>query len=678
MPLTSQIATIMFNINNGPIHKISRILKILFTLFVFNFISVFGVSKIQAENIDSLLNILDQVTDTSKINLLNNLSEAYYFINTDSSLFYARQALNLSENMEYGEGIVESNHNIGTIYMEQSMYMDSEEYFNKSLEASIQIDDSLGIANNLNSLGELARYRGNYPEAISKYLESLKIRQMVGNKQGIAYSYNNLALIHYYQSNYKEAIQYHEQSLKIKKELGDEFGMAVTLYNMGTIYIQLKDYSQAMEIFLELMDVFAKLDNKKGIAHVSMSMGYIHSEQGLFDEALEYYFKAEKIYKELGYQQDIAMCYENMGHIYSGQKKHDKALKYLQSGLDIAINIASLERQRDIYHGLSNTYVEIGDYRKAYEYHQLYSEISDSLLNENKTEQIAELEARFENERKEAEINKLTSQKTIQDLKLRKSEILKWAFIGSSILALLLVGFVYYGLRQKQRANKLLKERSKFEIEDRKRALSLFGQHVSKEVASELLSDSFESESKKLFACIMFLDIRDFTPFAEGKEPNEIIQYQNDVFGFMIDIISKHHGIINQFLGDGFMATFGAPISTDNDSQNAVNAAVEILDTLKKKCESNEIPKTKIGIGLHSGNIVSGNVGTAERKQYTITGNTVILASRIEQLNKKFGSQLLISEEVFLNINMENLSYESLGVVPVKGREKPIPIVKLI
>jgi len=233
-------------------------------------------------------------------------------------------------------------------------------------------------------------------------------------------------------------------------------------------------------------------------------------------------------------------------------------------------------------------------------------------------------------------------------------------------------------LRQKQRANKLLKERSKFEIEDRKRALNLFGQQVSREVAAELLSDSFQYTGKKLFACVMFLDIRDFTPFVEKLEPAEIIQYQNNVFGFMIDIISNYNGIINQFIGDGFMATFGAPATSENDCQNAVAASVEILELLKIKCKSGEVPETRVGIGLHAGNIITGNVGSAKRKQYSITGNTVILASRIEQLNKKFGSQLLISEEVFQNINMENLSYESLGVVPVKGREKPIPIVKLI
>ncbi len=176
----------------------------------------------------------------------------------------------------------------------------------------------------------------------------------------------------------------------------------------------------------------------------------------------------------------------------------------------------------------------------------------------------------------------------------------------------------------------------------------------------------------------MFLDIRDFTPFTENKEPSEIILYQNNVFGFMIDIISKHHGIINQFLGDGFMATFGAPASSGNDSQNAVNASMEIVALLKKKCETGEIPLTKVGIGLHSGQIVSGNVGTSERKQYCITGNTVILASRIEQLNKKFKSEILISGEVQQNIDQTNLNMENLGAYNVRGRATPLEIVRLI
>ena len=260
---------------------------------------------------------------------------------------------------------------------------------------------------------------------------------------------------------------------------------------------------------------------------------------------------------------------------------------------------------------------------------------------------------------------------------MKKSENMKLFFLIASFLTLLLAAFAFYAFKQKQKANVFLEERNKFEIENKKRAISLFGQQVSKEVALELLSDSFNSGSKELFACSMFLDIRDFTVFAENKEPSEIIQFQNDVFGFMIDSISRHHGIINQFLGDGFMATFGAPASSGNDCQNAVDAALGILKQLKQLCESGVIPKTKVGIGLHAGQIITGNVGTIERKQYSITGNTVILASRIEQLNKRFNSEILISKEVLDKLNQDNLKIKNLGEVDVKGRSEPIEIVRL-
>ena len=145
----------------------------------------------------------------------------------------------------------------------------------------------------------------------------------------------------------------------------------------------------------------------------------------------------------------------------------------------------------------------------------------------------------------------------------------------------------------------------------------------------------------------------------------------------MIEIINKNFGIINQFLGDGYMATFGAPLSTGNDCDNAVKSALEIIKTINAKSAEGTIPETRIGIGLHAGDVVTGNVGTSIRKQYSITGNTVILASRIEKLNKEYSSQLLVSEEVLQNSRREEYNAENLGEVQIKGREKPMNIFKL-
>lgn len=177
----------------------------------------------------------------------------------------------------------------------------------------------------------------------------------------------------------------------------------------------------------------------------------------------------------------------------------------------------------------------------------------------------------------------------------------------------------------------------------------------------------------------MFLDIRNFTPFVEHKEPEEVVNYLNSLFGFIIDIVRSHHGIINQFLGDGFMATFGAPLSVGNSSEHAALAAQEILNKLKSKIEQGTIPNTRLGIGIHFGEAVTGNIGSESRKQYSITGNVVILASRIEQLNKGFDSQLLISEEVYIQLDHKiKENYSALGPVDVKGREKPISIYRLL
>jgi len=253
-------------------------------------------------------------------------------------------------------------------------------------------------------------------------------------------------------------------------------------------------------------------------------------------------------------------------------------------------------------------------------------------------------------------------------------------FLGNEILhfgkaALLIIGGITAGLVANQIKKKIIKINNA--LLKQNKIINMFGQQVSSSIVDELINSNNKIESEEKYVCVMFLDIRDFTRYAENKKPEDIIIYQNNVFGFMIEIINKHHGIINQFLGDGYMATFGVPLSNGNDTQNAVNAAIEIIDVLSEKNDRREFPTTKIGIGLHSGLVVAGNVGTDERKQYSISGNTVITASRIEQLNKGYKSQLLISKEVLDNIDTKNIEPLLQGNVQLKGRGKPIEIWQL-
>jgi adenylate cyclase len=223
---------------------------------------------------------------------------------------------------------------------------------------------------------------------------------------------------------------------------------------------------------------------------------------------------------------------------------------------------------------------------------------------------------------------------------------------------------------------KISVDRSLRVAEQGNKIINLFGQQVSKEVVHEMIDKGGVVQTKLMRVCIMFIDIRNFTSYVEDKTPSEIVTYQNAFFRIVVKTVLKHHGIINQFLGDGCMVTFGAPVSLENPSVHAINAALEIRQQLNKEIAKGAIPLTNIGIGIHEGDAVTGNIGPEERQQYSITGSVVILAARIEQLNKEYNSQILVSENVIQQAGAASSS-EYIGKVNLKGWTDSIGIYKV-
>ncbi|MRG96294.1 adenylate/guanylate cyclase domain-containing protein [Polyangium spumosum] len=214
-------------------------------------------------------------------------------------------------------------------------------------------------------------------------------------------------------------------------------------------------------------------------------------------------------------------------------------------------------------------------------------------------------------------------------------------------------------------------------LEDRSRILSVFGQHVSPAVVERLLAQKADVKSELREVCVMFLDVRNFTAFSERKSPEEVVGYLNALFDFMIESVNAHHGIVNKFLGDGFMAVFGAPLRGDNDCKNAVEAALEIVTKLEALVAEGAIPATRVGIGVASGKALIGNVGSSERKEYTVIGDVVNVASRVEGLNKELGSQILVTERVFEACALELPEATATAPLHVRGRKEPVRIFRL-
>jgi adenylate cyclase len=219
--------------------------------------------------------------------------------------------------------------------------------------------------------------------------------------------------------------------------------------------------------------------------------------------------------------------------------------------------------------------------------------------------------------------------------------------------------------------------RTTLDFKDKKNELELlFGQQVSREVSRELIEE--KGATKRREATVMFLDIRNFTGFADSHTADEVIDYQNKVLGPLIDIINQHQGVVFQILGDGLMACFGSPGENVLHADMAFQASLSILRQVKGASKKQIIPETTVGIGLHSGLVVTGNIGNERRKQFSISGTPVIVASRIEQLNKKYGTQLLISGQVYQQIAKGKMELTSLGEEPLKGILTPVAVYKVI
>lgn len=214
-------------------------------------------------------------------------------------------------------------------------------------------------------------------------------------------------------------------------------------------------------------------------------------------------------------------------------------------------------------------------------------------------------------------------------------------------------------------------------VVERDRTLAMFGQHVSPKVAERLLREQAGQVTETRHVCVLFLDIRDFTRFAETRSPTEVVNYLNTLFGPLVEVVDRHGGIINKFLGDGFLAIFGAPFSDGKHCQSAVRAALDLVQEVDSLCTSQRIPPTRIGVGLHAGEVVTGSVGSHLRREYTVIGDAVNLASRIEQLTKIHGAQVLASDAVMTQLPDGEVAAEKLPPVQVKGREAPVQIFKL-
>jgi adenylate cyclase len=204
----------------------------------------------------------------------------------------------------------------------------------------------------------------------------------------------------------------------------------------------------------------------------------------------------------------------------------------------------------------------------------------------------------------------------------------------------------------------------------------LISKFATKEVAEDLLTSGFSLGGKHVDASAMFCDIRSFTTIVEAREPGETIELLNDYYTLMMDAIGGEGGIVNQMVGDGLMAIFGAPLPRDGHRQRAVLAArqmVELIRLFNEERAARDKMQIQIGIGIASGPVVAGYTGTHHRATYTCVGDTVNVAARLESHTKVVNRPILIDEHTRSGLD-DGIAVEAQGELLMKGKTQPVKV----
>ena len=216
------------------------------------------------------------------------------------------------------------------------------------------------------------------------------------------------------------------------------------------------------------------------------------------------------------------------------------------------------------------------------------------------------------------------------------------------------------------------------DISDMQKVKTTFKKYVSGNIVDEILDDHSKSDLGGTLsdACVLFADIRGFTAFSEKTSASELVSILNQYFTEMIDIVYEYNGTLDKIIGDELMVLFGVPNNTEHDCQNAVDCAITMfkrLDKFNEKLEKSHNHKLKIGVGIHYGEVVAGNIGSDKQMNYTVIGDNVNQAARF--CSNASPNEIVISEDVYDNISDQSLFSESI-LINVKGKHNAIPVRK--
>lgn len=408
--------------------------------------------------------------------------------NYDQALRYYDDALTLYENIDFKKGIANSYNAMGITYKNKGELRKSVSYYKKAIKIEEEIESN-NLSASLLNLGTVYEVLGDFDESISYLNKALSIAKADGNQQRVAYSLNNMGTVYQSQGNYPLALEHYNKSLYIHKKLGDSMGIANNFDNMGAIYKAQKHYDKAKTYYEKSLDIHERTNTKQGISSLLNDIGTIHEEKGDYKSALNKYIEALRISEQIGSKIEIPYILNNIGEVNLALGKLSTANQYFADSKKISSENGNMQVLCEAYIGLAKTFAEqkkyksalgnalkakqisqasgfldgqiaaleilstiykaTGNYKDAFDSHQQFKILNDSLFNKGNIEKIAQLEYEYKYKQAldSASIRELQLTKAVTTTQLDLEESQRnnlLAVIGVLLVSILLGLIIFY------------------------------------------------------------------------------------------------------------------------------------------------------------------------------------------------------------------------------------------
>ncbi|MEY4929656.1 MAG: hypothetical protein RI909_380 [Bacteroidota bacterium] len=414
-------------------------------VFLFFWLPALSLSA-QNSNIDSLKLVLQsRQTAKDSTKTLLDLCWEYRFINAVTAREYGMKALELAQKNGLREYEVEALHNIGVTHEAQGNYDQALELELKALEFRKQIGNDERTANTLNNIGIIYDEQGNYKRALDYYHEARKIYEGLNDEKKIAMVLVNMAIVLKAQGEYATVVRYYKEALAIYQKLNNEFGIAVCYANLGSVFYYSTRYDSALHYSLLATEEFESQNIQQFLGSSLCNAGMAYDKLGQKDKAKTYLLRAKKLNEQYENKKELAFAMIYLSKIYQSENLLPLAEQEATEALAIASKISALQQVMEARLALAEIQATKNDFKNAYREYREYVLVKDSLYQQDKARQIAQLQTEYETVKKENQILQLEQVNELKDARINQS------IITIMLLLAILGGILTFGVLWKNR-----------------------------------------------------------------------------------------------------------------------------------------------------------------------------------------------------------------------------------